>query len=64
MGTAAEVWLCISHFLFADDTFLFCDANTKQILYIKMVLTCFEVGVVGNMKDWQIFSVARMGICQ
>jgi hypothetical protein len=30
------------HFLFSNDTILFCDANADQILYITMVLTCFE----------------------
>ena len=25
-----------------DDTILFCDAKTEQILYIQMLLTCFE----------------------
>ncbi len=28
-----------------NDTVLFCDANTKQLLHIRMVLACFEVAV-------------------
>ena len=31
-----------SHLLFADETILFCDVNIKQILYIRMVMNCFE----------------------
>ena len=34
--------LSVSHLLFVDDTTLFCDANTEQILYIRLLLTCFE----------------------
>ena len=42
--------MCVSHLLFANDAvFLFyllkkklCDDNSKQILYIRMVLTFFE----------------------
>ena len=28
--------------MFADDTFLFCDANVEQILHVRMLL-CFQV---------------------
>ena len=38
--------LSISHLLFADDTILFCDVNIKQILYIRMVMNCFEAVMV------------------
>ena len=45
----------ISHFLFADETILFCDATREQLLYIRMVLIFFEAiaGLkvnVGNSK--------------
>ena len=34
--------LCVSHLLYADDSIIFYDANPEQLLYIRMVLTCFE----------------------
>jgi hypothetical protein len=34
--------VCVSHLLYADDTILFCDAHPEQLLYVRMVLTCFE----------------------
>ena len=33
---------CVSHFLFADDTILFCDADVEQILHVRMLLLCFQ----------------------
>lgn len=32
----------VSHLLLADDTTLFCDASTEQILYIRLVFSCSE----------------------
>uniref|UniRef100_A0A2N9FRJ8 Reverse transcriptase domain-containing protein n=1 Tax=Fagus sylvatica TaxID=28930 RepID=A0A2N9FRJ8_FAGSY len=41
----------VSHLLYVDDTILFCDAHPEQLLYICMVLTCFEAvtGLKVNM---------------
>ena len=43
--------LGVSHLLYADDTIIFCDANPEQLLYIRMVLTCFKAvtGLPMNM---------------
>ena len=42
MGNYIAGGLFVSHLLFVDDITLFCDANTEQILYIHLLLTCFE----------------------
>lgn len=34
--------LRVSHLLYADDTILFYEASTKKILYIQLLMTCFE----------------------
>ena len=34
--------ICVSHFLFADDTIMFCDADEEQILHVQMLLLCFQ----------------------
>jgi hypothetical protein len=58
-GRAAGNGLCISHLLFADDTIIFCDADPEQLLYIHMVLTCFEAvtGLRVNMNKSEMVPV-------
>lgn len=41
-GNSDAGGLPIPYLLFADDTILFCDADTTQIVYIQLLLTCFE----------------------
>ena len=41
-GLINSIGICVFHLLFADDTILFCDASREQILFIRLVLTCFQ----------------------
>ena len=41
VGPINSTGIRISHFLFADNTILFCDASRKQLLSIRLALTCF-----------------------
>jgi hypothetical protein len=41
-GTRTEE-VCVSHLLHADDTMLMCDTEPEQLMYIRLVLSCFEV---------------------
>ena len=46
VGPINSTGIRISYLLFADDTILFCDASRKQILSIRLVLTCFKLLLV------------------
>jgi hypothetical protein len=54
--------VCVSHLLYADDTILFCDANPEQLLYIRMVLTCFEAvtGLKVNMSKSEMVPIGEV----
>jgi hypothetical protein len=41
-GTVAANPLMVSHLLFADDTLIFCGADSEQILNLRFVFTWFE----------------------
>jgi hypothetical protein len=34
--------LVVSHSLFVDDTLIFCEASSEQILYVRLIFLCFE----------------------
>uniref|UniRef100_A0A2N9FC99 Reverse transcriptase domain-containing protein n=1 Tax=Fagus sylvatica TaxID=28930 RepID=A0A2N9FC99_FAGSY len=52
----------VSHLLYADDTILFCDAHPEQLLYIRMVLTCFEAvtGLKVNMAKSEMVPIGEV----
>jgi hypothetical protein len=54
--------LCVSHLLYADDTIILCDANPEHLLYIRMILTCFEAvtGLRVNMHKSEMVPVGEV----
>ena len=42
MGGEISDPLRISHLLFADDTFIFCEASSDNLIYLRAILTWFE----------------------
>ena len=63
-----QVWgrdgreLVISHFLYADDIVLFCEANSKQLMYLGWTLMWFEAysGLKMNLSKSEIIPVGRV----
>ena len=43
MGCMAGSSVMVSHFLFADDTLIFCDAEPSHIANLRAILARFEV---------------------
>jgi hypothetical protein len=61
-GNNGSNGLRISHLLYADDTILFCDADMSQLLYVRMVLNCFEaaIGIWVNMSKSEMVPVGEV----
>ena len=63
-----QVWgrdggeLVISHLLYADDTVLFCEVNSKQLMYLGWTLMWFEAfsGLNINLSQSEIILVGRV----
>ena len=62
VGRDMHSGVCVSHLLYVDDTILFCDAHLEQLLYIHMVLTCFEVvtGLKVNMTKSEMVPIGEV----
>ena len=61
VGNDTREGFYISQLLFVLDAILFCDANSEQVLYIRMMLTCFEVvkSLKCNMRKSEMVSIRR-----
>jgi hypothetical protein len=62
VGRSEESAVCVSHLLYADDTIMFCDADPEQLLYMRMVLTCFEAvtGLKVNMNKSEMVPIGEV----
>ena len=52
----------ISHLLYDDDTVLFCEANSKQLMYLEWTLMWFEAisGLKINLSKSEIIPMGRV----
>lgn len=52
----------ISHLQFADDTMIFCDADERQLGYLRCILYCFEVvsGLKINFAKSEMFQIGEV----
>ena len=66
VGPINSTGIRISHLLFANETILFCDASRKQILSIRLVLTCFQAftGLKVNVGKSEIIPIRELSNIQ
>lgn len=52
----------VSHLQFADDTMIFCDANVRQLDFLRCILNCFEAvfGLNVNLAKSELFQVGEI----
>lgn len=52
----------ISHLQFADDTMIFCDADARQLGYLRCILCCFDVvsGLKINLAKSEMFQIGEV----
>jgi hypothetical protein len=62
VGAGGSGGLSVSHLLYADDTILFCDTDPEQLMYIRLVLICFEVvsGLKVNMSKSEMVPIGEV----
>ena len=65
-GPSISTGICISHLLFVDNTFLFCDASREQSFSIRLVLTCFQAftGLKVNVGKSEIVPIGEVSYIQ
>jgi hypothetical protein len=63
VGSRNNEELSVSHLPFADDTWIFCDANSKQIWHLRCIFLCFEAvsGLNINVAKSKIVLVGKVG---
>ena len=62
VGVMNSIGVSISHLLFADDTILFCDASSEQLLSIRLMLSCFQAftGLKVNVGKSEIVPIGEV----
>ena len=55
-------WILISHFLFANDTLVFCEASQDQMTYLRWLLMWFKacLGLRINLEKNKLIPVGRV----